>query len=404
MDRGVKPLAFVGQLSASKSLLNRLLIAKSYFPELEIVGHSTCDDVIYMKEALAKFAARTPNAEYFVGSAGTVLRFLALRLAREPGVYRLVGEHRLFERPQEELVKTLRQLGATCELGSNFLKIDSPGWRLHGDTLLVPFARSSQFATAVLMNAWDLPFDLFVSLGGQKVSEGYWRMSLRLAQALGMRIDFWDGDFRIPKGQKVTVNKFTVEPDVSSVFALAAIAAVNGTASFTDFPLESWQPDSVFIPILQTMGVPIGFLPTSDGQTSGTLKVDRAKSLNGIAFNLKNCPDLFPVLAALCAIAHGESDLFGAPHLVHKESNRLQGMVRVIQDLGREVVAKEDGVLIRGPVVEPPGPGLTINCDQDHRMAFAAAVLKAAGYKVEIQYPAVVRKSFPEFWSLLGWT
>ncbi|MBX3020997.1 MAG: 3-phosphoshikimate 1-carboxyvinyltransferase [Bdellovibrionales bacterium] len=386
--------AFVGKLPASKSMLNRLLLLQSYSPDLRIEGDSQCEDVLRMRAALADLAA---GREMNAGSAGTVLRFMALRAAREPGTHRIVGERRLFARPQQELLKILKQIGVEAKLSENSLQMKGEGWRLHGDTLLVPFERSSQFATAVLLNAWDLPFDLYVSLGGQKVSEGYWRMSLRMAQELGMRIDFWDGDFRVPRGQKINRFSYSAEVDVSSAFALAAVAAVSGAATFLDFPSVGLQPDVGFVAILERMGVPVV-------QTMSTLKVERTRRLTGVAVNLKTMPDLFPVLAALCALAEGESDLYGAPHLVHKESDRLHQVAEWIRRLGREVEVKEDGMVIRGEPVAAPGPGgLVLNCAGDHRLAFAAAVLRAAGFAVEIEHPEVVTKSFPEFWSILGW-
>lgn len=389
----MKPLAFVGHLPASKSILNRLLLAQSYAPELKISGESACDDVHHMREAIASFRR---GEDIFVGAGGTVLRFMALRVSRQPGIYRLVGEERLFTRPQEELLKILRQLGVKTELHKNHMTIESLGWKMHGDTLLVPFARSSQFATSVLLNAWELPFDLFVSLGGQKVSEGYWRMSQRIAHDLGMRIDFWDGDFRVPRGQKIATNWYVAETDLSCAFAIAAVAAVGGSASITDFPAQSLQPDGEFVRILSSMGVPIHL-------SGSTLKVEKALRLNGVAVNLKNCPDLFPVLAALCALADGESHLYGATQLKFKESNRLERMADVIRRFGRAVEVFEDGIKISGPIHSPPGANLIIDTDQDHRLAFAGAVIRAAGFQVQIRNPEVVTKSFPEFWEILGW-
>ena len=386
--------AFVGKLPASKSILNRLLIAQSYFSGLQIEGDSLCDDVQVMRAAVQDLLAG--KADLQAGSAGTVLRFLALRAARIPGRFRIHGHARLFQRPQTELLKILRQLGVTAKLVENYLELEGEGWRLHGDTLLVPFERSSQFATAVLLNAWDLPFDLYVSLGGQKVSEGYWRMSVRLMQELGMRIDFWDGDFRVPKHQGVKIEKVSAEIDVSSAFALAAVAAVSGAATFLDFPQSGLQPDAGFTSILERMGVPISLSMT-------TLRVEKALRLNGVAVNLKTMPDLFPVLAVLCALAEGESELYGAPHLIHKESDRLHRVADWIQQLGREVELKSDGIVIRGEPLRPQEKTLSLDTDFDHRLAFAAAVLKAAGFKIEIQKPEVVAKSFPEFWSILGW-
>lgn len=389
----MSPLAFVGRLPASKSMMNRALLAQSYFPELKINGDSEADDVRFMKSALESLRS---GGDIECGAAGTVLRFMAVRASRKPGKHVLKGSKRLFERPQEELLKIFNQLGVQARFGADSLEIEGAGWKMHGDTLLVPSGRSSQFATAILLNAWDLPSELFVSLGGRKVSEGYWKMSERMAIQLGMKMDFWDGDFRIPRGQKVSAAELSVETDMSSAFAVAAVAAVSGRATFADFPETSLQPDAAFVQILASMGVPVS-------RGAHGLKVEKAARLNGVRVNLKSTPDLFPVLAALCALAEGESDLFGAPQLVFKESNRIEAMALAIEKMGRQVRRKDDGLEILGSEPLKPGAGFTLDTDQDHRLAFAGAVFKAAGLPVEIRGPEVVSKSLPEFWKILGW-
>lgn len=389
----MKPFTFIGKLAASKSILNRLLLVKGYCPELPVNGASDCDDVRFMKEGMAQINS---GQDIQVGRAATVLRFLAVRASRLPGRHRFIGHRRLFERPHEELIKIFNQLGVMCTFTPESLTVESSGWKLHGDTLLVPSQRSSQFASAVLLNAWDLPFDLYVSLGPRKVSEGYWRMSVQIAQQLGMKIDFWESDFRIVKKQIPRVSEISTEIDMGSAFVLAAIAALTGQATFLDFPEHSLQPDAHFVTILEAMGVPITL-------AKGHLKVEKAKRLNGVSVNLKSSPDLFPVLAALCALSDGESDLFGAPHLVHKESDRLRRLAEWIQQLGRAVEVKADGLIIRGEKPVPTGKVFSFDCDHDHRLAFAAAVFKAVGFNIEILNREVVSKSFPGFWNVLGW-
>ena len=372
-------------------MLNRLLLVHSYFPDFQIQGHSSAADVVHMQAAIRSLHDGTPID---CGSAGTVLRFMALRASRLPGKFTLTGSERLFARPQDELVKILRQLGVQAELGPGTLTIEGSGWKMHGDTLLVPSQRSSQFATAVLFNAWELPFDLYVSLGGRPISEGYWHMSVQMVQSLGMKTDFWDGDFRVPRGQKPTVMDFAAEIDMSSAFAIAGAAAVGGQATLSDFPQRSLQPDAAFTSILERMGVPVV-------RTVHGLKIDQAKRLNGVVVNLRSMPDLFPVLAALCTLADGDSELAGAPHLAHKESDRIQRMVELIRATGRPVEALNDGIKITGaPVV--PASSIRFDCAEDHRLAFAAAILKLAGMPIEILNPQAVNKSFPEFWGLVG--
>jgi 3-phosphoshikimate 1-carboxyvinyltransferase len=212
------------------------LILQSFERDLKIYGVSDSDDVVKMK---AGIKALKDQAMIDCGEGGTVLRFLALRASREKGRHKLTGSARLINRPQEELVKILSQLGVTAKFEKNSLAIESDGWRPQGDTLHVPSHRSSQFASAVLLNAWELPFDLYVSPVGAGVSEGYWRMTQKLVTDAGMKLDRWDHHFRIPARQKISATSLTVGPDMSSAFALAAAAAVGGSMTLLDFPARA---------------------------------------------------------------------------------------------------------------------------------------------------------------------
>lgn len=384
-------ISFLGQVPASKSLLNRALLVRSYFPELKIRGDSDCDDVEKMKAGWADLSAGRPVN---CGESGTVLRFLALRASRLTGEHRLTGTERLLNRPHQELQKILSQLGVPVFFGKNEIRIVSDGWRPQGDTLSIPSQRSSQFVSAVLLNSWKLPFDLYASPVGAGVSEGYWRMTQKMVTELGMKVDRWDNDFRVPAQQTLTRTEITMEPDMSSAFALAGLAAAGGSVTLTDFPGASIQPDFLFVDILEKMGVPIAM-------EGDRLKVQKARRLQGVSVKLTNSPDLFPVLAALCSLAEGESELYGAPQLVYKESNRIEKVRELLQFAGRIVEPTDEGVRIRGefrPIAAPAD----FDPDQDHRLAMAAAVLRAAGVPIRILHPEVVKKSFPGFWRAAG--
>lgn len=385
------PVSFLGPIPASKSMLNRALIVQSYFPKLRLWGNSDCEDVRFMRLGLEQLQNGSPVD---CGEGGTTFRFLALRASRIPGEHRLTGSPRLFARPQEELLRIFSQLGVEAKIESGEMIVRSQGWKPQGDTLYVPSHRSSQFVSAVLLNAWDLPFELFVSPVGAGVSEGYWRMTQAMVTELGMKIDRWDHDFRVPSRQTVKETEIFLEPDMSSAFSVAACASVAGSAALLDFPERSLQPDFAFIEILQKMNVPV------TREVGDRLKVQRSPKLQGVAVKLTSSPDLFPVLAALCALAEGESELYGAPQLVHKESDRIAKIKELLQVTGRGVEVREDGVRIYGPIEK--GKPLRFDPDHDHRSAMAAAVLKLAGYEIEILHPEVVNKSFPGFWRAVG--
>lgn len=389
--------SFVGRLPSSKSLMNRALIVQSYFPEMQIVGESDADDVVLMKEALVSLGA---GRDIECGHAGTVLRFMALRAAREKGEHTLVGSERLFSRPQEELAGLLGQLSCEVKFESSRMKIKSWGYKPQGDMLYVKSERSSQFASGLLLNAWKLERPVFVVLRGM-ATPSYFSMTRSVVEYLGMKVEGLGPELQLLKGQVVNKSGLIIEPDLSSAFSLAACAVVDGHASITNFPRTSLQPDRIFVEHLQSMGAEIKM-------HDDTITFEKTAKLKPLRADLKNQPDLFPVLAALCALADGTSVLSGAEQLQFKESNRLEKVRDLLSLCGVVTRPIAGGLEIVGQgLLTPRVPktyGLPFDVDQDHRMAMAAAVMMKAGYALNVNEREVVNKSFPGFWDVIGET
>jgi 3-phosphoshikimate 1-carboxyvinyltransferase len=90
--------------------------------------------------------------------------------------------------------------------------------------------------------------------------------------------------------------------------------------------------------------------------------------------------------------------------LAYKESDRIAKVVELIRHIRPDVQAQVDGLILSeaAPLSPFKVERFVYDCDQDHRLAMAAAVLMKAGYAMELRDSLSVRKSFPEFWSILG--
>ena len=384
---------YKGIIPASKSMMNRALIIQSYDPSIEIIGSSVCDDVFYMQKAVD---ALQKNENVFLsGEAGTVFRFLALRLARNTGSFLLQGSPRLLSRPQSELLRILEQLGVRCELRAEALMIESSGWKKPIAPLIIDRSQSSQFASALLLNAWNLDFDLEFEFTGSLLSETYWQMTVEMLKSCGMQIQQDMGKFKILAGQRLTAKKIQLEPDMSSAFPVAVAAVLAGQVTFENWPFQSLQADQQFLEILADMGVKLE-------KTENELIIRKTSNLQKIEFNLVDCPDLFPVLCVLCSFAHGTSYLYGAPHLNAKESRRIDKSSELLKLMGVGHSPQKDGMIIQGQGMTHDFKQFTFDPDQDHRLAMAAGIAMMAGYNVNLLTPEVVSKSFPEYWSVLG--
>lgn len=387
-------LHFLGTVSTSKHQLNRALIAKSFYPELDIKGDSNCDDIKFMKSALKAFSNN--KKEFDCGEAGAVLRFLALRVSRQKGEFILTGSKRLFTRPQNDLLKILMQLGADVEMGESFLKIKSYGWKPQGDGLHVNQNQSSQFLSAVLLSAWDLPQPLFIYLNSKEaVSQSYLNLTLSFLGSLGMAIKFSKDGYYIEKNQKPNVNKVSLEPDMSSCYALACHALLRGSARINNFPHHSAQPDFAFVNFLKLLGAEIYY-------KENTLVIKKTKNLVPIAIEFNDIPDMFPMTAALYGFFPQSSKLYGAKHLSLKETDRVINSIKLLNLVGRKATRWNEGLIIEaGKPHDTMSPAI-FDEDQDHRMAMAASLYMAMDFPLRLKHPEAVNKSYPEFWSSIG--
>jgi 3-phosphoshikimate 1-carboxyvinyltransferase len=259
--------------------------------------------------------------------------------------------------------------------------------------------KSSQFVSGILLNAWNLDFPLKIEWDQTGVSEGYWQMSTQVVKDFGMRLENLEKGVLIPAHSKAQIQTYQIESDLSSSFAIAAYAALNGEATFRSFPFQSLQPDKVFVQILEKMGAGV---ETGADYVRIFQKTPGLVSLQGVHWNLNECPDLFPVLATLCAFAKDSSRLDGAPHLVFKESNRIQKTAELLGHLGVQTKILPDGMEVHPPArLVMPTSSFSYDTDHDHRLAFAAALVASQTSSIQILHPEVVQKSFPEFWQII---
>lgn len=383
---------FEGRIPASKSLLNRAHIIRSYNHDIVIAGDSDADDVIYMRKSLDRIQ---DGREFYMGEGGTSLRFFALRASRERGVFLLNGTERLFQRPQRELYNILEQFGSDVSmLSPQTLQVRSRGWeKPKGQVLTINSQNSSQFASAVILNAWNMAFDLTLDLGETIISEPYFDMTLAMAKYAGLEFERDGNKITIPKMQKPNSVRFEMEPDMSSVASIAVMAALGGRAVFLEMPDKSVQPDERIFDFLRRMGARVERQGTS-------VVVEKAGRLKPIEVSLQECPDLFPVLSVACAFADGSSKLRGAPQLKHKESDRISSVEKLLTQMGIAFESRTDGLVIHGsPTVAHKE--FSFDADHDHRMAMSAGILMRLGWNIHLTGKDSVNKSFPEFWSLL---
>ncbi len=413
----------------SKSMANRILIISSYLNLQSLPTFTTqANDVIDLSKALQMLFHKMNT--FTIRDGGTTLRFLLTRLSRETGSFTIKASQRLLSRPHEDLFKVLSLLGTRIIAYEDKIELYSQGWIQPNTPLVLDCEKSTQFASALLLNAIELPFDITFQLQNLLNSKPYLDMTVSLLQQAGLSVSVLTTEtpaeylVQITKNQKA--NRLPeCEIDVSSAFSVAAAGVVHKGIGIKNFPKTSLQADSCFVPLLHKMGIEISppvsrekmesRKPKDTGETKIPKEMQKTHDLffheslghlKPIQADVTSSPDLFPVLSALCALANGTSYLSGVTSLPHKESHRLNKSIELLQLAGAQTKLIPEGLLITGPI--NPSPSMkereefVFDPDHDHRMAMAAAVLKAAGVKLKVLHPEVVNKSLPGFWEMMG--
>lgn len=335
--------------------------------------------------------ARGAGAALQLGNAGTAMRFLAARLAIEPDPRLLDGGARMRERPIEELLAALRELGMVAEAvrGNGCPPVRVGGGRPRGGEVRLRGGRSSQFVSALLMAAPRFETGLTLDIEGALVSRPYVVLTAALMRRFGVEVQQQERRFVVAPGQEYRPIDLEVEGDWSSAsyhFAAAAIAA--GRVEVAGLDPDSAQGDAGILDLLRRMGCRAG---TSE---SGAVFVEGPQRLRGLDADLRDMPDLAPTVAILALFADRPCRITGVPHLRLKETDRIEALCAGIATLGGKAEPQADGLTIR----PAPLTAGTIDPRGDHRMAMAFAVAGLRVPGVVILDPACVAKSYPGFW------
>ncbi len=391
------------RLPASKSYSIRASIIASLGGGSQIKGLSICEDAIVASKIvkqlyslpLAGRVREGGNWELFsVGESGTTLRFLLPLLSVHTKNAKVIGTGTLKGRPNAHLCETLRRQGMDIQgSGKNeSVPIVFNGGKLAGGRVTVDGSLSSQFISALLIALPSLKTDSHLLLTGkQLVSQDYIQMTIEILAKAGIVIKRRSSrEYDIKGGQKFKgLKNFDVPSDYGlAAFALGACALLPSNVILKGNLNDALpQADGHILGYLKRMGV--HFV-----KSASSIKIKGPFNLKGGVFNLKDCPDLVPIMAVLALFAKGKTKLVGIQHARAKESDRISDLRKELLKVGANVSETSDALTI--------DPRATYKKDQlldshhDHRLAMAFTVL---GTKIGCRVNGIesCRKSYPAF-------
>jgi 3-phosphoshikimate 1-carboxyvinyltransferase len=398
----------------SKSITNRALVLAALSGPLrssQVCRVVRCEDTEIMVDALKELgfhveprwkhgivhvsAVHSPTpipatqAKLFVGNSGTSMRFLTALVSLGHGTYEIDGVARMRERPIEDLLVALRQLGVKAESihGDGYPPVRIQANGLQGGIVRIRGDVSSQFLSGLLMAAPLARGDITIEVQGRLVSRPYVDMTVTMMRRYGVQVATFDATrFCIPSNQQYPSLSYVVEPDATAAsYFLAAAAITGGEVEIPGIGQTSLQGDVRFAYLMQEMGCHV-LVGQDFIRVAGF-------PLRGIEADMNELSDCVMTLASVACFAEGPTTIRNVAHIRHKETDRLRALATELRRLGADVEEFADGLQI----IPRPLHGAVTETYNDHRIAMSMALIGLRVPGVVIQNPGCVAKTYPRF-------
>lgn len=335
-------------------------------------------------------------------SSGTTARLLIPLFHLYAGATEYRGTPQLSRRPMGPYVHALGTHGAEITFPGRQGKTPSADatdglplhirGTLHPGAFELPGDVSSQFVSGLLMSVCLLDGDSTVRVNAPFESRGYVDMTRQCMERFGVSVKVRDAAeyggtlYTIRGHQYYRGQDVVIEGDYSQAAFWLVAAKLGKPICVTGLDEWSVQPDRCIL----------DYLSSGVRRCRSVISVDNTLKLPQ-RVDASQCPDLVPILAVLCALTPGYSEIRGAGRVRIKESDRLSAITQALNAVGGRVVERPDGLDIDGVLQLTGG---TVDACEDHRIAMAMAVAATvASAPITILGASCVEKSYPHFWT-----
>ena len=387
------------QLPDNKSLrIREMVFSYAVGNDIPPLRDGDCHDVQVTHRALRTLSMPSSVRPVVVDveDCGAAYRFLMPLLAATPGRWLLTGTPRLLQRPILPLVDVLCGIGVDIErvedgwliLGKQFRSVETRhGTSLQsgktdantgdGLSLTIDATQSSQMASALVLAAPLLGLRTLRLTTTDIPSLSYLRMTLACTR---------DWPVAIP-GVEVPEIPIGASGDWSAALFWFAYARLHPEKeiSLSPLSLNSIQGDSIIAQWFNKLNISI-----STKDLSVVLCANLMEVIPKMLWDVRDCLDTVPVMAALAALLPADLTFRNVKNLQFKESDRLHALAAQLQPYADiELSDNELRVVGKGcPMDTRPA----FDTHHDHRLAMAFLLF---GPNATLNDTDCLRKSYP---------
>ena len=312
------------------------------------------------------------NAVFDCKESGSTLRFfIPVVLATGAKNCTFSGSERLLARGIKEYEKLFENSDVKIKSDEKSIEVNGT---LSAGNYEISGEVSSQYTTGMLFALSRLSGKSTLKITGNAESRAYVDMTIKVLKDFGADITEPEKNFFEINGKgRLSPGEFTVEGDWSNAAFLIALSRLVGTISVSGLNENSVQGDRFCTAAFDAL----------DGENA--------------EIDLKDCPDLAPILFSYAAYKNG-GKFINTRRLRVKESDRANVMAEELKKFGANVKVYENSVEIEKTQLKPPIVPLCGH--NDHRIVMALSVL-AAVFGAEIDGAEAVNKSYPDFFRVI---
>lgn len=312
------------------------------------------------------------NAVFDCKESGSTLRFfIPVVLATGAKNCTFLGSERLLARGIKEYENLFENSDVKIKSDEKAIEVNGT---LSAGNYEISGEVSSQYTTGMLFALSVLSGKSTLKITGNAESRAYVDMTIKVLKDFGADIAEPEKNFFEINGKgRLSPGEFTVEGDWSNAAFLIALSRLVGTISVSGLNENSVQGDRFSSVAFDAL----------DGENA--------------EIDLKDCPDLAPILFAYAAYKNG-GRFTNTRRLRVKESDRANVMAEELKKFGANVKVYENSVEIEKTQLKPPIVPLCGH--NDHRIVMALSVL-AAVFGAEIDGAEAVNKSYPDFFRVI---
>ncbi len=335
-----------------------------------------------------------------VGNSGTTTRLISGILSGQSFISSLNGDESIQKRPMERIITPLTMMGANIKSLKNnkCAPLEMGGQPLHSIHYDSPVA-SAQVKSCILLAG--LYADGITSVTEPVISRNHTELML---SGFGAKITTEGLTAAIESNPQLQGQKITVPGDISSAAYFIVAGLICENADILIKNVNTNPTRAGIIKVAKNMGGNIELLNQRlvSGEPVADIHVS-SSNLHGceIAGNIiPTLIDEIPVIAVMAACASGTTIIKDASELKVKESDRISTVTENLSNMGCNINATDDGMIIQGGLELK---GTQIKTYMDHRiaMSFAIAGLVAQG-ETTFDNESCCVISYPDFFETLS--